>query len=72
MFGVPDGWVAGAPVLCSLCGRWSIIPADKSIDLMRANAEERREIRDQPKAQRVRHDWRQHHLATKDRGGESA
>lgn len=72
LFGIPAGWEAGVPVLCSLCGRWSIRPASETLPLMRANAEERQRIRQLETAQALRADWRQNHLASKGRGGESA
>lgn len=72
MFGFPAGYVGGVPVLCSLCGRWSMLPADMSQPLIRADAEERKRIRLLKGAQRLRSDWRQQHVHGRDRRGESS
>lgn len=65
LYGIPNGWLPDEPVLCSQCGRWSIIPkmwARTSGDpLRRATAEERAKIRKNDKAREVRAEWHQKH-----------
>ena len=67
-FSLPTGSIdPGAPAMCPLCGRWSIMAEDRS-GYIRANTAMRAIIRDLPEAQKVREKWRQKVLRGRENG----